>query len=98
MNKTRIGWTTYTWNPTTGCAHVSAGCENCYAEALSLWRGWSARPWIKPYEAENVKLHPERLGKPFGMKRPGFVFVESMSDLFHDLVPDDFVAQVWAVM
>lgn len=95
---TRISWATETWNPTTGCSHVSEGCRWCYAETLSLRRGWSAHPWTENHAAENVKLHPDRLRKPYTWKKPSRVFVDSMSDLFHPQVPDDFIAQVFAVM
>lgn len=105
MNRTQIEWTQhgYTWNPTTGCTHVSEGCRFCYAEALSLRFGHSAHPWTKPFEQENVKLHPDRLSSPFKIKptadgSPIYCFVDSMSDLFHPLIPDDFIVKVWAVM
>lgn len=105
MNKTTIEWTRgddgspgYTWNTTTGCTHVSDGCKYCYAEALSLRFGRSKHPWIKPFEAENVKVHPERLRQPFSLKGNPRVFVDSMSDLFHGLVPAEHVAKVFAVM
>jgi protein gp37 len=98
MNKTTIGWTDYTWNTTFGCTHVSAGCKNCYAEALALRFGHSKHPWTKPYEAENVKVKPEKLKEPFSLRQPGRVFVDSMSDLFHPLVPAEHVAKVFAVM
>jgi protein gp37 len=105
VNKTSIEWTRgpngeqgYTWNTVTGCTHVSDGCRNCYAEALSLRFKRSAHPWTKPFEAENVKLHPERLAEPLRVKSPGFVFADSMADLFHDLVPDQHIIDVFAVI
>lgn len=104
MNKTTIGWTRsddgspgYTLNTVTGCTKVSPGCEHCYAEALSLRFGRSKHPWTKPFEAENVRLHPERLRDLFTIKEPGKrVFLDSMADLFHDLVPADHIARVFA--
>lgn len=95
---TAISWTNETWNPVTGCSRVSEGCRNCYAERLSLERGWSTLPWTAANAAQNVRLHPERLRKPAGWKTPRRVFVNSMSDLFHPQVPDEFVDAIFAVM
>jgi len=95
---TLISWTDETWNPTTGCSKVSEGCRYCYAEALSLRFGWSKKPWTAPNAAENVIEHPERLSKPLTWKKPSRVFVNSMSDLFHEQVSDEFIAKVFAVM
>jgi protein gp37 len=98
MAATKIRWTNETWNPTTGCSRVSAGCKHCYAEALSLRFGWSQKAWTKRNAVDNVKLRPERLRKPYTWRQPRRVFVNSMSDLFHPLVPDEYVAQVFEVM
>lgn len=95
---TGIRWTDQTWNPTTGCSKVSAGCKFCYAETLSLRMGWSAVPWTPANAEQNVILHPERLRAPTKWKTPSRVFVNSMSDTFHDQVPDDFIARIFAVM
>lgn len=95
---TVISWTNETWNPVAGCTRVSEGCRNCYAERISLKFGRSQHPWTKKHERQNVVLHPERLRKPFGWKNPSRVFVNSMSDLFHPLVPDEYIAQVFGVM
>ena len=95
---TAIAWTDETWNPTTGCSKVSDGCDHCYAETLSLRFGWSAKPWTPENAAENVILHPERLRKPLTWRKPRMVFVNSMSDLFHEQIPDEFITQVWDVM
>lgn len=97
-DKTPIEWTDASWNPTTGCSHVSAGCEHCYAEALSLRFGWSSKPWTAPNAAVNIVLHPDRLDQPLRWKRPRRIFVNSMSDLFHARVPIGFIQQVLAVM
>jgi protein gp37 len=91
---TVIEWTDMTWNPVTGCSKVSAGCTNCYAERLSHRFGWTEKPWNAAYAAENVRLHPERLYEPLRWRKPRRVFVNSMSDLFHPEVPDEFI---WAV-
>ncbi len=95
---TAIAWTNETWNPTTGCSRVSDGCRFCYAETLSLKMGWSKKPWTAVNAAENVILHPDRMRKPYGWKAPKRVFVNSMSDLFHDQIPDAFIARVFTVM
>jgi protein gp37 len=95
---TKIRWTNETWNPTTGCSRVSAGCKHCYAEALSLRFKRSAKPWTARNAHENVVLHPERLRKPYAWREPKRVFVNSMSDLFHELIPDEYVRQVFDVM
>lgn len=95
---TVIAWTQHSWNPTTGCTRVSEGCRNCYAERLSLKFGWSSLPWTRQHETVNVQLHPERLNKPAGIKEPSKIFVNSMSDLFHPLIPDDYIARVFEVM
>ncbi len=95
---TLISWTDETWNPTTGCSRVSDGCRFCYAESLSLRFGWSQKPWTAGNAAENVVLHPDRLRKPYAWKKPCRVFVNSMSDLFHELIPFAFIDDVFAVM
>jgi protein gp37 len=95
---TAIEWTDSTWNPVTGCSKVSPGCANCYAETLSLRFGWSTAPWTPANAAENVILHPERLLLPTRWRQPRRVFVNSMSDLFHELVPDPYIRQVFDVM
>lgn len=95
---TRISWTNKTWNPTTGCSRVSRGCDNCYAETLSLRQGWSKKPWTSANADENIVLHPDRLKKPYSWKEPVRVFVNSMSDLFHPKIPRTFIDEVFAVM
>lgn len=95
---TLISWTDETWNPVSGCHKVSDGCRYCYAETLSLRFGWSKKPWTAANAKDNVILHPERLKKPFTWKKPSRVFVNSMSDMFHPLVPDEFIFRVFDVM
>jgi protein gp37 len=92
---TGISWTEETWNPVTGCSHVSAGCTNCYAERLSLQNGWSKSFWTDQNAEQNVVLHPERLDTPRRWKSPKRCFVCSMADLFHGLVPDEFIHKVF---
>ncbi len=98
MGSTKIAWTNATWNPVVGCSHVSDGCRNCYAERLALRFGWSKKPWTSENARENVVLHPERLGQPLCWRRLRRIFVCSMGDLFHEQVPDDFIAAVFSVM
>jgi protein gp37 len=86
-----IQWTEATWNPVTGCSKVSPGCDHCYAERLT------ERFHGKGSFAE-VKLHPDRLDQPLRWRRPRRVFVNSMSDLFHESVPDDYIAHTFAIM
>lgn len=98
MGESNIGWTDVTWNPVTGCSHISPGCEHCYAETMSLRRGWSKKPWTKQNALQNVILHPDRLEQPLHWRKPRMVFVNSMSDLFHELVGDDFLDRIFGVM
>jgi protein gp37 len=102
-DKSAIEWTDATWNPVTGCSKVSPGCAHCYAEALALGRlagkpGYPGLPWTPENAAENVVLRPDRLDQPIRWRRPRMVFVNSMSDLFHELVPFDYIDRVFAVM
>lgn len=105
MNRTQIEWVRgddgtpgYTWNPVTGCSKVSPGCAYCWAETVSHRHGDTAEPWTPAHVAANVRLHPERLDQPLRTQTPARVFVCSMSDLFHEQVPDEFINQVFAVM
>lgn len=97
-DRSAIEWTESTWNPVTGCSKVSPGCAHCYAEAISLRFGRSPGPWTPANAAENVVLHPKRLDQPLRWKRPRMIFVNSMSDLFHEQIPDEFIARVFSVM
>lgn len=93
-DKTQIEWTDATWNPVTGCTKVSAGCDNCYAEKVAnRFAGTKAYP-----DGFKVTLRPDRLDQPLRWKRPRSIFVNSMSDLFHSDVPDEFIARVFAIM
>lgn len=99
---TGIQWTDETWNPVVGCSHVSEGCRFCYAETMDRRirgiAGEEFKPWTAPNAAYNVRLHPERLAAPLKWRKPRRVFVNSMSDLFHEQVPDEFIDRVFAVM
>jgi protein gp37 len=97
-DRSAIEWTESSWNPVTGCSKVSPGCAHCYAETLSQRFHWSEQPWTAAYAAENVVLHTERLDQPLRWRRARMVFVNSMSDLFHELVPLSFIREVFEVM
>lgn len=95
-DQTSIEWTDSSWNPVTGCTEVSPGCDRCYAKTFAeRWRGTPGHHFEQGFD---VVLRPERLDQPLRWKRPRRIFVNSMSDLFHDTVPDEFIARVFAVM
>ncbi len=88
----KIEWTEKTWNPVTGCDKVSPGCKHCYAEVMS--RRLTAMGATGYENGFALTLHPERLLQPTTIRRPTVFFVNSMSDLFHEAVPDSFIDQV----
>jgi protein gp37 len=93
---TQIEWTDATWNPVTGCAKITRGCDFCYAERFSeRFRGVPDHPFEHGFD---LKLRPERLNQPLTWKQPKRVFVNSMSDLFHKEIPKDFVDAVFDTM
>lgn len=96
MAKSNIEWTEMTWNPTTGCTKISDGCRFCYAEPLSLRLKAMGLP--KYQNGFKLTLHPEELNRPYTWKKNRMVFVNSMSDLFHPEVPDEFIQAVFKVM
>ena len=96
MANSSIEWTELTWNPTTGCDKVSAGCKFCYAEVMS--RRLKAMGVNKYANAFKISAHESALTIPYGWKKPAMVFVNSMSDLFHEVVPLEFIQKVFAVM
>lgn len=98
MNDTKISWTDVTWNPVFGCSKKSAGCAFCYAETIALKFKHSTLPWTGENARENVRLQRHKLHEPFKLKEPSRIFVNSMSDLFHPLVPDDYIAEVFEIM
>lgn len=91
--RTKIEWADAVWNPVTGCTKVSEGCRNCYAERMA--RRLAGRLGYPADEPFRVTLHPERLAEPLRWRKPRRIFVCSMGDLFHEDVPDAFIAQVW---
>ena len=89
---TGIEWTDKTWNPTTGCSKVSPGCKFCYAETIT-------KRFPKTFsEGFKFTVHRDRLDEPKRWKKPSRIFVNSMSDLFHEQMPLDFLAQIFEVM
>jgi protein gp37 len=97
-DKSKIEWTDATWNPVTGCTKISAGCKNCY-----MFREYPrlAAMGVKGYadgRPDQVRTWPEKLEQPLRWKKPKIIFVNSMSDLFHQDVPDEFIDKVFAIM
>ena len=110
---TKIEWADKSWNPVTGCTKVSAGCTNCYAERLFpkvYGRQWIFRDGLyedahrgeggkwRPRRFTDVRMHPDRLDAPLHWRKPRRVFVNSMSDLFHEDVPAQFIGEVFRTM
>lgn len=93
---TQIEWTDATWNPVTGCAKVSRGCDSCYAERFSeRFRAVSGHPFENGFD---LTLRPERLKQPLHWRQPRRIFVNSMSDLFHKDIPKPFIDLVFDTM
>jgi protein gp37 len=95
MAESSIEWTEHTWNPVTGCTKLSPGCKHCYAETMS--RRLTAMGAAGYENGFQLTLHPERLDQPMRRNKPTTYFVNSMSDLFHELVPDEFIERVLSV-
>lgn len=94
--KSSIEWTNSTWNPTTGCTKISAGCDNCYAERFAeRFRGVKGHPFEFGFD---LILKPARLNQPLTWRKPRLIFVNSMSDLFHKKVPISFINKVFDTM
>jgi protein gp37 len=87
--RSTIEWTDATWNPVTGCTPVSEGCRHCYAERIVPRQG---------HAFKEVTLHPDRLSVPLHWKKPRRIFVNSLSDLFHEDIPDEFIGKVFLTM
>ncbi len=96
MASSAIEWTEMTWNPSTGCNKLSAGCKFCYAETMT--KRLKAMGIQKYSDGFKVKVHPDELLKPFTWKKPKIVFVNSMSDMFHEEIPIEFIKEVFNVM
>jgi protein gp37 len=95
-DKSKIEWTDATWNPVRGCTKISPGCTNCYAETFAeRFRGVPGHPYEQGFD---LRLIPEKLAEPFRWTSPKMIFVNSMSDLFHEDVSDGYIAKVAEVM
>jgi protein gp37 len=110
MKNSAISWTNHTWNPVTGCTQIPgrsdgkggrrpSGCDNCYAKRISDTR-FRANPKSPRFGLpfETVLLHEDRLTAPLRVAKASFFFVNSLSDLFHEAVPDEFIERVWLTM
>lgn len=95
-SKSGIEWTEVTWNPVTGCDKVSQGCKHCYAETMA--KRLVAMKSIRYRNGFNVTLHHDLIDRPRTWKKPRMIFVNSMSDLFHEDVPLNFIQQVFTTM
>jgi len=94
--KSTIEWTEMTWNPVTGCTKVSEGCRHCYAERMALrLRAMGNRRYVNGFD---VTLHDDLVDMPKTLRQPRVIFVNSMSDLFHEDVPEEFIARVFETM
>ena len=95
-DRSSIEWTNATWNPVTGCTKVSPGCKNCYAERFAeRFRGIPDHPFGQGFD---LRLWPDRLEQPLKWKNPRFIFVNSMSDLFHEKIPPSFIKECFDTM
>lgn len=96
MTTSRIEWTESTWNPITGCTKISSGCKNCYAERMAVrLQAMGQSNYIDGFQ---LTLHEHMLERPLEWKKPQLIFVNSMSDLFHEDVPVDFIQKIFDVM
>ena len=94
--KSKIEWTDATWNPVRGCTIISSGCENCYAQTFAeRFRGVPNHPYEQGFD---LRLVPEKIAEPLRWASPRMIFVNSMSDLFHEKVPDCFIERVVETM
>src|SRR5262245_37130902 len=92
----RIEWTDATWNPATGCTRISPGCKHCYAERLAVRLRAMGNPRYR--QGFDVTLHPDQIDLPLLWRRPRRIFVNSMSDLYHETVPEKYIRRVFEVM
>ena len=107
MSDSSIEWTDATWNPVAGCTVLTAGCTNCYAMRMAArlesmgtpkYRGLTRKSGQRYVWTGKVSLDEAALEAPLGWRKPRLIFVNSMSDLFQDAVPTDFIRRVWATM
>ena len=96
MTKTKIEWTESSWNPITGCSKISDGCLNCYAEKMALrLKAMGTKGYENGFE---VTLQNHQLERPLKLKKPQMIFVNSMSDIFHEKVPQDYILKIFETM
>jgi len=96
MKKSKIEWTEQTWNPSAGCTKKSSGCKNCYAESMAIRLQAMG---VEGYEnGFKFNIVPSRLNDPFKRKKPTVYFVNSMSDIFHEQMPEDYLNQIFDVI
>lgn len=96
MNRTRIEWTESTWNPVTGCDRISHGCDHCYAERMALrLQAMGSKRYRNGFQ---LTVHDDILASPLRWREPRVIFVNSMSDLFHEQVPADVIRTIFATM
>jgi protein gp37 len=96
MSISKIEWTETTWNPTTGCSKISLGCKNCYAERMA--KRLQLMGVAKYEHGFDITIHPDLVFQPYNWKTPRTVFVNSMSDLFHESIPLEFIQEVFKTM
>ncbi|MDO8431822.1 MAG: phage Gp37/Gp68 family protein [Candidatus Binatus sp.] len=95
-DRSTIEWTDATWNPVRGCTKISPGCKHCYAERFAeRFRGVPGHPFEQGFD---IRLVPEKLDQPLRWRSPRRIFVNSMSDLFHDQVPVEYISRVGQIM
>src|SRR5262247_927219 len=95
-DRSAIEWTDATWNPIRGCVKVSPGCKHCYAERFAeRFRGVKGHPFEQGFD---LRLVPQKLAEPLRWSEPRMIFVNSMSDLFHEEVPDSYIDRVAVTM
>jgi protein gp37 len=95
-SQSSIEWTDATWNPVRGCTKISPGCKHCYAETFAeRFRGVKGHPYERGFD---LRLVPEKLAEPLRWSKPRMIFVNSMSDLFHERVPESYILKVAQVM
>lgn len=94
--KSKIEWTERTWNPVTGCSKISSGCQNCYAAKMAArLKAMGSQKYRNGFD---VTLHEYCLDEPLKIRIPSLIFVNSMSDLFHENVPVEFIHRVFTMM
>jgi len=107
MAETTIEWTDCTWNPVAGCSIVSPGCTNCYAMRIAArlermgmekYEGTTRMSGSRQVWTGRIRLDERSLELPLGWRKPRRIFVNSMSDLFHEDVPETFIARVWSAI